>query len=174
LKESFRYRASRYLVSTQPLSDMQPMEVLMDKFRNTRIGIFVLLCGVLLFISCSSRNRLFDNLPKHTIVVDSSAVRRFAQTVAQKSNNYEEASRDKYFQRIICGKDLAFAFINQNQEQARLLLYTYDFQDSCVLYSNLLQPGVSLLFVETLPIPVGHYFVNDGKYTMPFYRPPEK
>ncbi|MBX7152059.1 hypothetical protein K1X84_10490 [bacterium] len=138
------------------------------------IKSIIIKCSLVFFCyittSCLKPSTSHGDLKRNSIVVDSVSVKEFGEKVSQRFADYQASSKGKTFKAMVSGKIRGLVFKHSIPKDVTLVLYTYDEQDSCVLYSGQLPSGESFLNALNLPIPVGDYYVFDGGHKIPFMR----
>lgn len=107
------------------------------------------------------------------IPIDTLALIHFSKKVNERFFDYYESSQGKtsVVNNVHLGnrgEPVGTVFMNCIPQ--RLVLYTFDEIDSCVLFDHQIRKGSFLLSAYDLPIPPGKYWLFDRKGKTDYYR----
>ena len=102
-----------------------------------------------------------------TLSLDTAAAKLFADKVIQQYSNYATASGYRDTKQVafnLRGPDDEPVYLfRPRSEKEEITIYTFDRQDSCILYSGDLSENAYLIKVDSIPIPRGRYLLKIGE-----------
>ncbi len=143
----------------------------MNKFPSGMLIVY-LLVGV----SCSTSKH---TLPEYGVPLDFGAIKAFVNRMSERyrPNSYEYTSsqhrpdRKLYPSQDLDASDPQIGILSAKREKATWFLYTFDRQDSVIIFSDTLREGFNWLPIKMIPVPQGYYLIKCDTSLSQFWHP---
>ena len=111
---------------------------------------------------CSSIFNSNDKFKTSIILLNSSAIDSFSHVIRHNYLNYSEISRSNISYRGPDGNGISSILINPCADRFEIILYSFNRQDSCVMFSDSLANGNYEIPHKSIRVPEGFYILKFG------------
>jgi len=120
---------------------------------------------------CSSIFKSNDKFETSIVPLDKLSIDSFSNLIRNKYSNYSEMSRPNDNKRGPCGTDFSSILMIASAERCKIVLYSFNRQDSCVMFSDSLVKGSYEIPHKSIRVPEGYYILKFGGESI-IYLPP--
>lgn len=132
---------------------------------------------ILIYISsfilsgCSSIIKGNDSLQTTIIMLDSVSIDAFSRRIHTKHPDYGEISRPNDGNIGPDGDNISTILMIDRADICEMILYSYDRQDSCVIFSDSLVRGNYTIPHKSIRVPEGYYILKYGGESIVYLTP---